>query len=105
MSQLARGRIPLGRNAGITRGGQLSIVLDGESVDAFEGETVAAVIVARDGLLTRTTPSGQPRGVYCGMGVCFECLVTIDGAANSRACMTLVADGMKINRQVDAGVG
>ena len=105
MSQLGRGRIPLRGGDGITRGRQLSIVLDGVAVEAFEGETVAAVLVARDGLLTRTTASGQPRGVHCGMGVCFECLVTVDGVANTRACMTLVIDGMIVVRQVVSDLG
>ena len=52
---------------------------------------------------TRTTPvSGEPRAPYCMMGVCFECLMEIDGAANQQACLVTVADGMRINRQLGA---
>ena len=76
------------------------MTLDGESVEAYEGESVAAVIVAHEGLTTRTTSAGSARGVYCGMGVCFECLVRVDGVANTRSCMTLVAEGMHVERQM-----
>jgi aerobic-type carbon monoxide dehydrogenase small subunit (CoxS/CutS family) len=47
----------------------------------------------------RHTPGGAPRGVFCGMGVCFDCLVVVDGVPNTRACMTPVAEGMRIQRQ------
>ncbi len=81
----------------------MSITLDGRPVVAYEGETVAAVLIAEEGLMTRRTSSGASRGIYCGMGVCFECLVVVDGVPNTRACMTLVADGMRVERQEGAG--
>ena len=46
----------------------------------------------------RMTRGGAPRGLYCGMGVCFECLVIVDGVPNTRACMTWVRDGMEIRQ-------
>ncbi len=79
------------------------MVVDGRPTVAYEGETVAAVLVADEGLRTRWTAGGASRGIYCGIGVCFECLVVVGGVPNTRACMTLVADGMRVERQVAAG--
>ncbi len=77
--------------------------LDGQPVRAYAGETVAAVLIAEDGPRTRRTAGGAARGVYCGMGVCFDCLVVVDGVPNTRACMTLAAEGMRVERQVGLG--
>ena len=52
---------------------------------------------------TRTTRGGAPRGVFCGMGVCFDCLVVVDGIPNTRACVTWVREGMNVQRQVGFG--
>ena len=90
-------RLPDGN--GLERGAQLSLTLDGRIVNAYEGETVAAVLLAEGHIATRNTRSGSPRGVYCGMGVCFDCLVVVDGVPNTRACMTWVRDGMRVSRQ------
>jgi predicted molibdopterin-dependent oxidoreductase YjgC len=83
----------------ISRGPAVSVLLDGRPVSAHAGETVAAVMLAEGHLATRTTPGGTPRGLFCGMGVCFDCLVVVDGIPNTRACMTYVADGMDVRRQ------
>jgi predicted molibdopterin-dependent oxidoreductase YjgC len=91
------GRLTLGR--ALTRGPAVTITLDGEPVVAYAGETVATVLIAEGHRATRTTVGGEPRGVFCGMGVCFDCLVVIDGVPNTRACMTFVAEGMDIRRQ------
>jgi D-hydroxyproline dehydrogenase subunit gamma len=99
-----RGRLPLGQEDGLERGPQFELVLDGRPARAFAGETVAAVLIAEEGLRSRRTASGAPRGIYCGMGVCFDCLVVVDGVPNTRACMTLVADGMRIDRQTGPGL-
>lgn len=68
-------------------------------MQAFLGETVATVLLAEGHVAMRTTPWGEPRGVFCGMGVCFDCLVVVDGVPNTRACTTLVAEGMEVSRQ------
>jgi len=52
----------------------------------------------------RTTRAGDPRGLFCGMGVCFDCLVIVDGVPGTRACVTWARDGMIISRQAGAGV-
>ena len=70
----------------------LNVKVDGESVAAFAGESVATVLLALGRQVFRHTDKKHaPRGLYCGMGVCFDCLVTIDGIENVRACMTPVA--------------
>ncbi len=90
-------RLPLGRE--LERGPRVTILLDGEAVEAYEGETVAAVLLARGEITTRTTPGGEPRGIFCGMGVCFDCLMIVDGVPNTRACMTWVREGLDARRQ------
>ena len=90
-------RLPLG--PGLERGPRVTIELDGRAVEAFEGETVAAVLLAEGEAATRRTVRGEPRGVFCGMGVCFDCLVVVDDVPNTRACMTWVREGLRVQRQ------
>jgi predicted molibdopterin-dependent oxidoreductase YjgC len=90
-------RLPSGH--GLERGAPVSLTLDGRPVTAYEGESVAAMLLAEGRPAMRTTPAGDARGVYCGMGVCFDCLVVVDDVPNTRACMTWVRDGMRISRQ------
>jgi D-hydroxyproline dehydrogenase subunit gamma len=85
--------------AHINRGQEVKFILDGKEVKAFEGETVATAMMAEDKVAMRTTTGGEPRGVYCGMGVCFDCLVVVNGIANTRACMTWVKEGMQVSTQ------
>jgi predicted molibdopterin-dependent oxidoreductase YjgC len=75
------------------------MLLDGRPVEAYEGETVAAVLLAQGEIATRTTVGGEPRGIFCGIGLCFDCLVVVDGVPNTRACMTWVRKGMDVRRQ------
>jgi predicted molibdopterin-dependent oxidoreductase YjgC len=90
-------RLPNGH--GLERGEEVSLTLEGRPVTAYQGETVAAVLLAEGHIATRTTRRGSPRGVYCGMGVCFDCLVVVDGVPNTRACVTWVREGMRVSRQ------
>jgi hypothetical protein len=82
----------------------VSITIDGRPAVAYLGESVAAALMADGDLSTRTTSSGEPRGLYCGMGVCFDCLVIVDGVPGTRACVTWVREGMDIARQEGAGL-
>jgi len=84
---------------GLARGPRLTLTLDGNPVTAYDGETVATVLLAEGRIAMRTTAGGEPRGVFCGMGVCFDCLVIVDGLPNTRACMTQVREGMDVRRQ------
>lgn len=73
---------------------------DGEEVSARAGDTVAAALLAAGYKTTRVSlVSGAPRGPFCMMGVCFECLVEIDGVPNRQACMIEVKSGMMVTRQ------
>jgi len=80
------------------------IVVDGNAVTVADGVTVAAALMA-DGIRSwRTTRNaGKPRGVFCGMGVCFDCLVTVNGEPNVRACITVVEPGDVIDAQQATG--
>jgi predicted molibdopterin-dependent oxidoreductase YjgC len=82
---------------GVRRGAAVRLSVDGRGIPAFAGESVAAALLAAGiRALRETGREKAPRGLYCGMGVCFECLVQIDGRPNLRACMTSVADGMHV---------
>lgn len=83
-----------------TSGQMVTITVDGISVAARPGDTVAAALLAHGTPHTRTTPvTGAPRAPYCMMGVCFDCLVTIDGVGNRQACLVPVRDGMRVETQ------
>jgi len=78
----------------------LTVTIDGQRYGARTGDTVAALLLLSGAKATRVSPvSGEPRAPYCMMGVCFECLVTIDGVGNRQSCLIEVADGMRIETQ------
>ncbi|AIJ12354.1 (2Fe-2S)-binding protein [Streptomyces lividans] len=78
------------------------IVVDGEPLPYTEGQTVAAALVAAGRVAWRTTRVGhRPRGVFCGIGVCFDCLVTVDGARGQRACLVPARAGMTVTTLED----
>jgi D-hydroxyproline dehydrogenase subunit gamma len=76
--------------------GTVRITIDGRQHDASSGATVAAALVDAGTPVFRTSVTGAPRGPVCGMGVCFECRVTIDGRPHQRACLVLCEPGMSI---------
>lgn len=81
----------------------ITIEFEGNALEVCAGETVAAAILAAGAEYTRTTAiSGAHRSPYCQMGICFECLMEIDGVPNRQACMVQVQEGMKVNRQYGA---
>jgi len=82
----------------------LEVYIDGVSTRVREGESVAAALFASARRSCRTTPvSGAPRAPYCLMGICFECLVEINGIPNRQACQVTVEQGMRIRNQSGAG--
>jgi predicted molibdopterin-dependent oxidoreductase YjgC len=84
--------------AGVRRGARVTIIVDEAPLDAYAGESVAAALLAAGRRILRRTPkAGAPRGLFCGMGVCFDCVLRVDGVANVRACLTPVRDGMRID--------
>lgn len=78
--------------------------VDGRPIPAREGETVAAAMIAAGLLSSRiTAAAGERRGYYCGMGVCWECVMVVDGQRSIRTCRTFARPGMCVETQVDAG--
>jgi aerobic-type carbon monoxide dehydrogenase small subunit (CoxS/CutS family) len=74
----------------------VAIEIDGEQVEAFPGESLATAILASGRRVFRSTQGGLPRAPFCNMGVCFDCVVTVDGVAEVRSCMVAVRPGMKV---------
>ena len=75
----------------------VTIVVDGTAVTARAGDTVAAaLLVAGLRAFRATAVSGAPRGPFCMMGACFDCVVTVNGRRNVQACLVRVEDGMTI---------
>jgi len=70
--------------------------LNGENLLAAPGTTVASTILSSGRTLFRRSVSQEPRAGLCGMGICFECRVTIDGVPHSRSCQILCRDGMEV---------
>ena len=79
----------------------MKIEFEGETLEAHPGESLAATLIAHGIRSFRTTESGAERGVFCGMGVCQECLVEVDGEPNQRACTLKVDRPMKVSRQAE----
>lgn len=79
---------------------RVAVTIDGEPASVPAGISVAAaVLTTKDGATRTTAVSGIGRAPYCMMGVCFECLMDIDGIPNRQACMVTVAEGMAIAPQ------
>ncbi|QSB17026.1 (2Fe-2S)-binding protein [Natronosporangium hydrolyticum] len=77
---------------------------DGEPVPATPGQTVAAALWAAGVRSWRTSRvEGAPRGLFCGIGVCYDCLVTIDGVANQRACLVPARPQLRVATQQGVG--
>ena len=84
-------------------GEALRFTFEGRTIDARPGDSVAAALFADGVRSVRETPvSGAPRGPFCMMGVCYDCLVEIDGTPNRQACMVEVRAGMTVRRQSGA---
>jgi predicted molibdopterin-dependent oxidoreductase YjgC len=77
--------------------------VDDREVMAHAGESIAAACFAAGIRVLRWTAGGEPRGYFCGMGVCQDCLVTVDGMPNVRACMTMVREGVRVTTQHGVG--
>lgn len=81
----------------VERGRVIQLTVDGEPLPAYEGETIAAALLAAGRRIFRhRVAGGDPRGIFCGIGMCFDCLVTVDGTRIVRACVTPVRDGMQV---------
>jgi predicted molibdopterin-dependent oxidoreductase YjgC len=82
-------------------GPTVTVVINGRSVAVPQGCTAAAAMLIDGSGISRTTPiSGESRAPYCMMGVCYECLMDIDGEPNQQGCLVIVREGMCINPQI-----
>jgi aerobic-type carbon monoxide dehydrogenase small subunit (CoxS/CutS family) len=89
---------------GINRGEAFEFSFDGETVTAYPGETIAVALLAAGKRALRITKKmNEPRGYYCGMGVCWGCTVIVDGRPNVRACVIQAKPGMQVKTQYGPG--
>ena len=77
---------------------QVHIRVNGRTLSVADGTTVAAAVMAAGEYAFRRSVTGEPRGPLCGMGICFECRVTIDGHPHRLSCQTPCAPGMEVRR-------
>lgn len=83
-----------------------TFLFDGRPTPYTEGQSVGAALTAAGIRSWRTTRvEGRPRGLFCGIGICFDCLVTVDGRPNERACLVPVRQGMRVTTQEGTGHG
>ena len=80
---------------GIRRGPEARIIVDGQSVRAYVGESLATALLAAGIATFRSSPGGAPRSAFCHMGVCQECVVHVNGRP-ATACTTVVEDGLDV---------
>ena len=89
---------------GRAAGSRVSFTFDGERLEALAGQTVAAALLAAGHRTLRTTRhAGAPRGMFCGIGACWDCLVVHNDVPGTRACLQAIAEGDRVERQVGAG--
>ena len=87
-----------GREPVVERGDPVEMLVDGEAVSAYAGETIAGALIAAGHRVFRyTARTGAPRGVFCGIGVCFDCVVSVEGLGRVRSCMIAVQPGMRVS--------
>lgn len=80
------------------------ITVDGQEIPAVEGEPIASALLAAKIRKFRITPKdGSPRGIFCGIGRCTDCIMTVDGQPNIRTCVTPVRNGMVVTTQKGLG--
>ena len=78
----------------------VALTFDGERVEARAGDSIAAALLASGRVANRVTPGrGRPRGPWCLMGACQDCLVVVDGEQNVQGCTVAVAAGMRVQTQ------
>ncbi len=86
--------------AQVERGPAFTFTFEGQAMSAYPGETIGAALMAAGILTFRTTRrQGRPRGLFCGIGLCFDCLVIVDGIPNQQACLVAVKPDMLVQVQ------
>lgn len=82
----------------------VTIYCDGEPIDAIEGEPIASALMSA-GIRSfrRTVRRNEPRGIFCAIGRCTDCMMIVDGKPNIRTCVTAVREGMRVETQIGFG--
>ena len=75
---------------------EMQLTINGKTISVKDGTTVAAAVLTAGVSTFRHSASGEPRGPLCGMGICYECRVTIDGETHARSCQIVCRPGMKV---------
>ncbi len=76
---------------------EISFTVNGEEFRCLPGESIAAALIAADEReLRRTRFGNEPRSIFCGIGICYDCVVVVDGVANQRSCLIEAKQGMKV---------
>jgi aerobic-type carbon monoxide dehydrogenase small subunit (CoxS/CutS family) len=79
---------------------EIEFTFDGKTISAISGQSVgAALLIANQRSLRKTRFNKNKRGIFCGIGVCFDCLVVVDGVTNQRACIIEARSGMQVKTQ------
>jgi predicted molibdopterin-dependent oxidoreductase YjgC len=83
---------------------EVVIMVDGKAIKAIKGEPIASALLAA-GITTfrKTQKMREPRGYFCGLGLCTDCMMIVDGRPNTRTCVTFVRNGMKVETQIGLG--
>jgi predicted molibdopterin-dependent oxidoreductase YjgC len=75
----------------------ISFTYNGETLSGEPGQTIAAVLIKNGNRVLRSTRfGGEERSIFCGIGICFDCVVTINGISNQRSCLVEIVEGMKV---------
>ena len=85
-------------------GDKFEIEVDGRTILARSGQTIAEALLANGVRTLRMTQKQASRGAYCGMGICYECRMIVNGIPNVRTCMTLATPGCRIATQDDSRI-
>ena len=79
---------------------EVTFTFNGETFKGVEGQSIAAALMARGVReLRKTRFDEEPRLIFCGIGICFDCVVVVNGVANQRACLIEIVEGAKIESQ------
>ena len=81
------------------KGRLVTFDFDGKTLEGYEGEPIAAALKAAGVMVHRYTKKGSPRGIFCAIGRCTDCVMVVDGKPNVRTCVTPLAEGMKVQTQ------
>ncbi len=88
------------------KGGEVEFTFDGRTVKGFEGEPIAMALKAEGLMIHRyTTNRDEPRGLFCAIGRCTDCVMVVDGQPNVRTCVTPLKAGMKVQTQHGVSAG